>query len=384
MSMEVDSYDRSTAQLGAELRQLTQNLMLHKQQGVAQMQLKETAGVGYALLLEMRAAEESLLQELSAASQAAKAAKERIDETDSELNILQYQKSKLLSGIACCQSAGQHLQLPEGLITLEESLGNRPASVQPRDTHEETLLRLAAECDERKRLCDALATAADTKRSRADELKARRQELAMVDSQLESFLSAAEALQSDFLPQPKVEASPEAAALPTPLHTLWSSASALVKAWESAAEVRVVRADSAVDVDSYAPAPWRVELVNRVESASSLRFCYLPQLELIGVCASTEELQKGLLSLVPGDDGSSFPDERSLLKALSAHGVPPSVEVASLPPPDVRLMLPLRPYRWAQWLGGIGPSLTDRPSSQPSFNSVLQSLLKLLGAPARF
>eukprot|EP00965_Chrysotila_dentata_P186686 6163690-Pleurochrysis_carterae.AAC.3 len=37
------------------------------------------------------------------------------------------------------------------------------------------------------------------------------------------------AAQSDFLPQPKVEASPEAAALPTPLHTLWSSASALVK-----------------------------------------------------------------------------------------------------------------------------------------------------------
>eukprot|EP00965_Chrysotila_dentata_P186685 6163690-Pleurochrysis_carterae.AAC.2 len=48
---------------------------------------------------------------------------------------------------------------------------------------------------------------------------------------------------------------------------------ARAQAWESAAEVRVVRADSAVDVDSYAPAPWRVELVRGTPARAAERVC---------------------------------------------------------------------------------------------------------------
>jgi len=87
------------------------------------------------------------------------------------------------------------------------------------------------------------------------------------------------------------------------------------------------------------------------------------------------------------DDGSHFPDLRSSLRwhklahcsggCLTATstaagrrtGNPAEMEegVASL--------LPSRPYRWLQWLGGLGPLLTSAP--QPS-QLVLEKLLKAL------
>jgi len=80
-------------------------------------------------------------------------------------------------------------------------------------------------------------------------------------------------------------------------------------------------------------------------------FSYHPHLGAIGVTVTPEE-HAGSLVLVFDDAGDELPDEGCLVRALAA--------VADDEPlPKLAAMLPARPFRWAQWLSGIGPPLAD-------------------------
>ena len=72
------------------------------------------------------------------------------------------------------------------------------------------------------------------------------------------------------------------------------------------------------------------------------------------------------------DDGSRFPDLRS---SLASHRLAAAAGRAASEADAVASLLPARPYRWLQWLGGLGPLLTSTP--HPS-QLVLERLLKAL------
>jgi hypothetical protein len=73
---------------------------------------------------------------------------------------------------------------------------------------------------------------------------------------------------------------------------------------------------------------------------------------MVGVSAAPPAAAKRLATLFQADDGGCFPDERCALRALArrdaADGVAPRL-------PDLGAMLPARPFKWAQWLAGLGP-----------------------------
>ena len=80
---------------------------------------------------------------------------------------------------------------------------------------------------------------------------------------------------------------------------------------------------------------------------------------MVGVSATPPAAAERLAALFPADAGDCFPDERCALRALARRdatdGAPPRL-------PDLGAMLPARPFKWAQWLAGLGPV---RPLASP-------------------
>ena len=83
---------------------------------------------------------------------------------------------------------------------------------------------------------------------------------------------------------------------------------------------------------------------------------------MVGVSAAPPAAAKRLATLFQADDGGCFPDERCALRALArrdaADGVAPRL-------PDLGAMLPARPFKWAQWLAGLGPVRPPPPPPPP-------------------
>lgn len=151
--------------------------------------------------------------------------------------------------------------------------------------------------------------------------------------------------------------------------------------WAAPLELRADDA-GAMDVDDgaaalCAPHARRVTLSGAGRGARTLTFSYFSRLNLIGVTASPPAAAASLRSLLPDDDGSAFPDERALLRALGEK----AEKSAPADRADAALhsLLPAVPYRWAQWLGGIGPSLAHAERVRP-FQLTMEALQQWLHA----
>ena len=80
---------------------------------------------------------------------------------------------------------------------------------------------------------------------------------------------------------------------------------------------------------------------------------------MVGVSATPPAAAERLAALFPADEGDSFPDERCALRALARRD---ATDGAAPRLPDLGAMLPARPFKWAQWLAGLGP-VRPRPAA---------------------
>ena len=95
---------------------------------------------------------------------------------------------------------------------------------------------------------------------------------------------------------------------------------------------------------------------------TQVSFSYLAELQMVGVSAAPPAAAKRLATLFQADDGSCFPDERCALRALARRD---ATDGAAPRLPDLGAMLPARPFKWAQWLAGLGPVRPLAPSLLP-------------------
>ena len=89
--------------------------------------------------------------------------------------------------------------------------------------------------------------------------------------------------------------------------------------------------------------------------------------------AKPMEAAAKLAALFPADDGCSFPDERCAMRALSRFGA----GACSLTLPELSPMLPAKPFKWAQWLAGLGPLVASDAPAPPSFQRAMDALFSL-------
>ena len=116
---------------------------------------------------------------------------------------------------------------------------------------------------------------------------------------------------------------------------------------------------------------------------TQVSFSYLAELQMVGVSAAPPAAAKRLATLFQADDGSCFPDERCALRALARRD---ATDGAAPRLPDLGAMLPARPFKWAQWLAGLGPVrplATPPPSPRPPYPRLAGHARNLQPAPSR-
>ena len=218
------------SELTSNLRRVLADMMAAKRVGT-DVNSEGLTGEGATLLMEMRQLESKICQEALPAVSALGTKQEQVDEADATLKALRYEKARALRGIAECRRA-----VPA--VGVEDLLDSEAA-----DDHRAVLARLAAECHGRRSLCDSLGKEQARKRAREEGTASKKTLLRSVDSQLESVLTAAAAIQAHLPPLPKpatdAETAAQAALLPTSLYTLWSAASSYVCAWNAPVELAV-------------------------------------------------------------------------------------------------------------------------------------------------
>jgi len=364
------------------------------------------AAMGAALIIGMRSDETEAL--LAAATPAAGAshAKRRVEVAEEEMLALQYQRSRAAHGISESRRAAGTLRLPEGLVSAEAAAVKSAAAGAPaaRDAHQAMLQRLAVEHGERLRLGSSLEGVKVEKRRRVVTAAAQRSLATATRKELEGILFSADALNKELTPPapaPTAEAaSAQASALPEPLFCLWRAASALLSARgddkagaptlaiEETAAAQLTRSDAAAATPAGAAAAAAAELfaagplsvVLRGRSGAALAFSYHSRPHVVGVTimpssgntkkgSAPAKMEEGLCLLFAGDDARGLPDERCLLRAYGADGAGGAGEGLV----GVEAMAPALPFRWAQWMGGIGPPLGGGREVH-SMHSVLEAL----------
>lgn len=285
---------------------------------------------------------------------------------------MRYHKSQCVRGLAKCSEMS--LELPGGLVSKLELKKLAPELAKADSAHQLQLQRLAVECKERNGLCKALAAAKVAKAESSELASASKALYSSVATQLDGIISAAATLQAKLppLPPPSFSAHDDAVAplLPAPLYTLWHGTAAYLKAWgvtgklvivgDEAAARQVQRIWSGVPPGEqggapqsiFASHPLRVLLLlkgNQLE----VGFSYHAQLQMVGVSAIPAAAATSIAGLFPSDDGNAFPDERCALRALAALG---ACDEAAPRLPELKALLPAKPFKWAQWLAGLGPA----------------------------
>tara|TARA_B110001452_G_scaffold264015_1_gene266328 strand:- start:521 stop:1660 length:1140 start_codon:yes stop_codon:yes gene_type:complete len=376
-----------SAPLADSLRAIAAKLLAAKQSGAA-----APAGLaeeGSALLMEMHQKEQVVLDEVGTQAAETGAAKRKMEDSEAQLHGLRYHKQRCVRGLAECHEMTP--QLPAGLVTEPELKLLAPELPPAESAHQLQLQRLAVEYKERNRLRDSLDAAKSLKAERSDQAAKRKSLNASVATQLDGIISAATTLQERLppLPTPSKNMRQDALAplLPAPLYTLWHGAAAYLEAWRAAGKLVVAGDEAAAKLlqsEAAAAAGEPGEAAQSVFAAHPLRvtlqlegskievaFSYHAQLQMIGVSAKPAAAAAKLASLFSADDGSGFPDERCALRALSR------LDTASASPPALTPMLPAKPYKWAQWLAGLGPVVAADAPAPPSFQKVMDALLEL-------
>ena len=363
-------------------------LLKAKQEG---WETAELAGRGSALLIEMRQHEQEFW---AMPMQKALESKRKMEDTEEELHGMRYHKSQCVRGLAKCSEMS--LELPGGLVSKLELKKLAPELAKADSAHQLQLQRLAVECKERNGLCKALAAAKVAKAESSELASASKALYSSVATQLDGIISAAatlQALQSPAplpshaeihasrpqtqaklppLPPPSFSAHDDAVAplLPAPLYTLWHGTAAYLKAWgvtgklvivgDEAAARQVQRIWSGVPPGEQGGAPQSIFASHPLRVLLRLKgnqlevgFSYHAQLQMVGVSAIPAAAATSIAGLFPSDDGNAFPDERCALRALAALG---ACDEAAPRLPELKALLPAKPFKWAQWLAGLGPA----------------------------
>ena len=410
----------------SNLRETVLSLMAAKQSSsLVPAEARQQLSQCTAILMELKSqtCEASAVDVAVSGAGAVETSKRRVAEADDELRALKYQRGRLKRAIAECSEpsagAGESSDAVLGqVISLDEASKVRQppglpggASAIAGGGHQQMLYRLGVEHDERVRLRDerdrllarkaALATAA----SQAVALKTQ------VDAQMETVTAAAEPLLATALTKAASRDEPFhplAPLLPSPLYTLALTAASYFAAVEAEVTLSVIGdvaaaqslaqakpsgggagggaelataidgrpEESATSIEGISAHPLSLVISMR-QGATKVTFQYHPGLQLLAVAAEPQRADKALRTLytqLPSagktDDGSVFPDLCSTLRwhrLAAACGKPDEAGVS--------VLAPYRPYKWVQWLGGLGPLLTAAP--QPS-HRVLEVMLKVL------
>ena len=359
-----------------------------------------------AMLMELRALSDTLDASVSTHEKSSATVRERVAEVEEQLRMLKYQRARLRRAIAACTEGGE---AATGLLAeLQRLAANHPddESCAGLTQHQRALRQLGAERDERARLCakrDALATrraALADSTSKAVELKAS------VDQQLETVAAAAAPLRTPMPAPPSYDARFSAASnarlpeLPSPLYTLALTAAAYMVSDKVDATLEVIEnpatasptkgvakgagAAKGAAKGAHAPAldaaldaahPLALRLALRSNGVTAMvTFTYHPTLEVLAASATppaADAALRGLATLLPAnppaagglaaaepaadeDTGSRYPDLCATLRARRQEAA-----TATWDPSNAH-----RPFKWLQWLGGLGPLLTTPP--QPS------------------
>jgi len=330
------------------------------------------AARGAALIVALRADETSALVEGVAPKLDADGARARVESAEEELLALRYRKARCVAGITASRSGAAALALPDGLLTAEEaeaSGAGGSAAPATADGHGSMLRRLAAEHGERARLAAEREEAQLEMRRRRGAATAQRSAEAASRAQLESVVFAADALRKG-LGAPAISPADDAAEalcsrLPDPLFNLYRQAEAWAPGGGGAPARLSLRegAPPGAGADPlFAAAAVVVELRACDAKAASLSFSFHPAIRAIGVTCDDRSRDESLRSLFSDDDARGLPDERCLLRALPAQAPeaePARRQASSAFDQGVEAMAPALPFRWAQWLGGLGPPLGD-------------------------
>jgi hypothetical protein len=362
-------------------------LLKAKQEG---WETAELAGRGSALLIEMRQHEQEFW---AMPMQKALESKRKMEDTEEELHGMRYHKSQCVRGLAKCSEMS--LELPGGLVSKLELKKLAPELAKADSAHQLQLQRLAVECKERNGLCKALAAAKVAKAESSELASASKALYSSVATQLDGIISAAATLQAKLppLPPPSFSAHDDAVAplLPAPLYTLWHGTAAYLKAWgvtgklvivgDEAAARQVQRIWSGVPPGEQGGAPQSIFASHPLRVLLRLKgnqlevgFSYHAQLQMVGVSAIPAAAATSIAGLFPSDDGNAFPDERCALRALAALG---ACDEAAPRLPELKALLPAKPFKWAQWLAGLGPVVAADAPAPKSFQKVMDALFAL-------
>ena len=144
-------------ELTGGLRRILSDMMAAKLAGKDQNR-DELAGEGAALLMEMRRLEGEICQGALPSIRQGALKQEGVDDADATLRALRYEKARVLRGIAECRRAIPAEEVEEGALL--------DVAAAAADDHRGKLARLAAECHERRNLCDTLGKEQARKRAR--------------------------------------------------------------------------------------------------------------------------------------------------------------------------------------------------------------------------
>ena len=356
------------------------------------------------LLIEIKSRSDASLSNFLSSAATEEEARLRLAEADDELRTLKYERARLRRSL---DEMTSELSVPDiaSIISVDEARRVRARSSEStQSSHQEMLLRLGVERDERARLCADRDALLAQRQSLAAAAASAAERKAAVDVQLENVASAAASLQEpiDHVGDGKkseaaaaLAANPLLKELPTPLHTLAIGISANVLASTAGVSLEIVEAaPSAASAATKAAgkgkaaAPPAASTGGAVFDAHPLHLClhlkhgkakaavtfrYHPKLEILTAAAEPPAVEQALRSLVPAldgveDDGNTYPDFSSLLRGRSEQ---PSGEA----PPS----LPFRAYRWLQWCGGLGPLLTSPPRpTQPIMTALVAAVSRAI------
>ena len=340
MTAQAASFVTAEKALTAALKDAAQQLLAQKKLGAASADGSRAP----AILMELRSREDTLINLVQTHEAEEESVRERVAGVEEQLRMLKYQRSRLRRDIAKCTEGGAP--------TEDINLFQPQVEPQPGESaHQLTLRRLGVEREERAKLSarrDALAARREALAAATETANERK---AAVDEQLGAVVSAAAA-----------EALATPGAAPSPVHSRRPSQEEV----------------SPASTGGGGAYPLSLCLVLKAggggKKEATITFKYHAGLELLTASASPAKadaaLQK-LSSLLPGstangekDDGSAYPDLCACVRGRR-------VDAAS-----VAELLPQRPYKWLQWLGGLGPLLNSPP--QPS-QLVLDTLVREIG-----
>jgi hypothetical protein len=288
------------------------------------------------------------------------ALKERLDGLTLRLQSVLYQRSHLEGEIRECHVFGARPPRVE-LVPVDEFRATAPPELLGADAADEHALmlnRLAHELVLRERLKEECALVEEAKRRCKEANDEKRGFLGRLGGMLKDLGRASAPIQ-EYLALPAsghLELNTLAQLLPTPLYVLYRQVAAyrdsfmpaglsamITGSMEEAALWREPAASAAAGAASRDPGalmePHPLTVVISVGDGCSFSIEYLPRLHILAVCPGRPEDAGLLCNLVPDDTGRDSPNPANAFLVDGNFAYDPAS--------------PWRPYKWAQWLGGL-------------------------------